>query len=58
VTVDGNGLVSIGQMCKTAGLGRPDERDGSFEYYMREPIVSDDYKGVGPFILAALELGR
>jgi unsaturated rhamnogalacturonyl hydrolase len=58
VTVDADGRVSIHHMCKTAGLGRPDERDGSFEYYLREPVVSDDYKGVGPFILAALELGR
>ena len=25
---------------------------------LREPVVADDYKGVGPFIMAALELGR
>ena len=24
--------------------------------YKSEPIVADDYKGVGPFIMAALEL--
>ena len=58
VTVDSAGMVSIHHMCKTAGLGRPDERDGSYEYYLREPVVSDDYKGIGPFIMAALELRR
>jgi unsaturated rhamnogalacturonyl hydrolase len=30
-------------------------RDGSYEYYVGEPIVEDDFKGVGPFILASLE---
>jgi unsaturated rhamnogalacturonyl hydrolase len=33
-------------------------RDGTYEYYVSEPIVADDYKGVGPFIMAAHELGR
>ena len=26
--------------------------------YMSEPVVSNDFKGVGPLILAAEELGR
>ena len=49
-----NGKMSLGGICLVAGLGpenRPN-RDGSFEYYMSEPIVKDDAKGVGPFILA------
>jgi len=29
-----------------------------FRLLISEPIVADDYKGVGPFIMAALELGR
>lgn len=33
-------------------------RDGSFEYYMSEPVVSDDAKGVGPFLLAYTEMRR
>ena len=33
-------------------------RDGSFEYYMSEPIVEDDAKGVGPLLLAYTELRR
>ncbi|HXT15403.1 MAG TPA: glycoside hydrolase family 88 protein [Gemmatimonadaceae bacterium] len=58
VTVDANGLVSINGICKVAGLGGNPPRDGSYQYYVSEPVVSNDYKGVGPFVLAALELGR
>jgi unsaturated rhamnogalacturonyl hydrolase len=42
-------------ICKVAGLGGTPYRDGSFEYYVSEPIAADDYKGVGPFILASME---
>jgi unsaturated rhamnogalacturonyl hydrolase len=38
-----------------AGLGGEPYRDGSFAYYIGEPVVSDDYKGLGPFILALCE---
>lgn len=58
VTVGDDGLVSINGICKVAGLGGNPPRDGSYEYYVSEPVVADDYKGVGPFILAANELGR
>ena len=39
-----------------AGLGANPYRDGSYEYYLREPRVSNDPKGMAPFILASLEL--
>jgi unsaturated rhamnogalacturonyl hydrolase len=63
VTVGQDGRVSITGINQVAGLGgapRADGmyRDGSFKYYVSEPVVADDYKGVGPFILAAHELGR
>src|SRR5205085_4462076 len=58
VSVEPNGLVSINNICKVAGLGGNPPRDGSYEYYVSEPVVSNDYKGVGAFILAANELGR
>ena len=38
------------------GLGGSPNRNGSYDYYMSEPIRSDDFKGIGPFILAALEM--
>jgi unsaturated rhamnogalacturonyl hydrolase len=53
-----DGTLSLTQNCAVAGLGGKQQRDGSFEYYVHEPIVTDDYKGVGSFILAALELNR
>lgn len=58
-----DGTVSLINVVQVSGLGgnpRRDGsyRDGSYEYYVSEPVVSDDYKGVGPFILASLELGR
>lgn len=55
-----NGELHLGGICLVAGLGPADnlKRDGSFEYYMSEPIVKDDAKGVGPFLLAYTELRR
>ncbi len=32
------------------------KRDGSFAYYLSEPIRANDAKGVGPFIWASLEM--
>ena len=63
VKTGSDGMVSLTNVCQVAGLGgnlRRDGsyRDGSFAYYVSEPIVADDYKGVGPFIMAAHELGR
>jgi unsaturated rhamnogalacturonyl hydrolase len=58
VSTDSAGLLSLDRIVQVSGLGGKQQRDGSFEYYMSEPIVSNDYKGVGPFILASLELAR
>ena len=32
------------------------KRDGSFQYYLSEPIRDNDAKGIGPFIWASLEM--
>ena len=58
VTVDENGEVHLNQICKSAGLGGDPYRDGSYEYYLSEPILTDNSHGLGPFIMAALELNR
>ena len=63
VRENADGTVSLTNIVQVSGLGgnpRRDgsPRDGSFEYYVTEPVVTDDYKGLGPFIMAALELGR
>jgi unsaturated rhamnogalacturonyl hydrolase len=57
---DGGGKWSLTQCCSVAGLGVASaagrSRDGSFDYYVSEPVVKNDLKGVGPFILAGIEL--
>lgn len=53
MVVDGN--INLGGICLLAGLGNALFRDGSFEYYISEPIVENDAKGVGPFIMAYIE---
>lgn len=58
VRVDENGALALDGICSVAGLGGNPYRDGSYEYYIKEPVVTNDFKGVGPFILAALEMDR
>lgn len=50
-----DGELSLGGICLVAGLGGKDRRDGSFEYYMSEPVVENEAKGVAPFLLAYTE---
>ena len=52
------GDISLGGICLVAGLGGKDKRNGTYDYYMSEPIVKDDAKGVGPFLLAYTEMRR
>jgi len=54
-----DGSVNLTNCCSVAGLGgKPRYRDGSVKYYLSEPIVKNDPKGVGPVIFAALELAK
>lgn len=55
ISKDEAGALHVHGICKVAGLGGEPYRDGSFAYYIGEPVVSDDYKGMGPFILALCE---
>ncbi|KAH7302460.1 hypothetical protein KP509_23G074500 [Ceratopteris richardii] len=50
--VDLNSTVSVG------GLGGDPYRNGTYEYYLSEAVVTNDAKGVGPFLLASLYLLR
>ena len=54
---DPSGELHLTGICKVAGLGGEPYRDGSYEYYVNEPQVADDFKGIGPFILASMEYG-
>ncbi|MCF7972375.1 MAG: glycoside hydrolase family 88 protein [Phycisphaerae bacterium] len=58
ITVDSENLVTINQCCSVAGLGGDPYRDGSYDYYVNEPIRSNDAKALGPFILASLEFEK
>jgi unsaturated rhamnogalacturonyl hydrolase len=50
-----DGEMSLDGICLVAGLGGKGNRPGTYDYYMSEPIVKDDAKGVGPFLLAYIE---
>ena len=56
IKVDSQGLLTLEGTCGGAGLGGEPYRDGSFEYYVSEKVIPNDPKGVGSFILAALEM--
>ena len=65
IKVNADKTISLTRCCAVSGLGpgpgpyvkNPNyKRDGSFEYYMNEPIRDNDAKGVGPFIWASLEM--
>jgi unsaturated rhamnogalacturonyl hydrolase len=53
---------ALGGICLMAGLGDINGefgyRDGSFDYYVGEPVVENDPKGVGPFMMAEAERRR
>jgi len=54
VKTDDRGQVSLTQCCLVGSLSST--KDGSYDYYLSEPIVQNDFKCVGPFILAGIEL--
>lgn len=56
ISKDDNGLMSLEGTVSVSGLGGNPYRDGSFDYYMREKIVTNDLKGVGAFIQMCSEM--
>ena len=65
IQVNPDKTISLTKCCSVSGLGpgpgpyvkKPNfKRDGSFEYYISEPIRDNDAKGVGPFLWASLEM--
>jgi unsaturated rhamnogalacturonyl hydrolase len=63
VKANRDGGIRFTQVCAGAGLGYTmsdgrTPRDGSFKYYISEPVVDNDPKGTGPFILAGLEVQK
>ncbi|MCI1189115.1 glycoside hydrolase family 88 protein [Hymenobacter sp. DH14] len=56
VTTEANGALAFNGTVSVGGLGGKPYRDGSYEYYLTEPLRKNDLKGVGPFILASTEM--
>ena len=73
IRVNPDTTISLTNCCSVAGLGpgispqvlkaapnvkENKRRDGSYAYYLSEPIRDNDPKGIGPFIWASLEMER
>lgn len=56
VKTDPDGSVTLTGTVQAIGLGGAQHHDGSYAYYVSSPVVSNDPKGVGAFLLAASEM--
>lgn len=56
VSVHADGSFHLTSVCEVGGLGYG--RDGSYRYYMSERVVDDDPKGIGPAIMAGLQIAE
>lgn len=54
VKIHADGSVNLTNICEVAGLGYG--RDGSYRYYMSERVVANDPKGLGPAIMAGVQV--
>lgn len=57
-SVRADGTINLGGICLVAGLGGQNHRDGSYEYYISEPVVENESKGVAPLLMAYTEMLR
>ncbi|HLP69392.1 MAG TPA: glycoside hydrolase family 88 protein, partial [Rhizobium sp.] len=57
LVADEQGVTRFTTIVRVAGLGgfEGHDRDGTPGYYLSEPVVSDDAKGVGPLMMAFAE---
>lgn len=58
ITFNTDNLPVLSNTCLVAGLGGSQDRDGSAEYYLSEPVVKNEAKGIAPLIMAYTELIR
>jgi unsaturated rhamnogalacturonyl hydrolase len=56
IQIEPDGALTLTGTVKGAGLGGNPYRDGSYSYYIGEKVVSNDPKGIGPFLLASVEM--
>lgn len=48
----------LNNICLMAGLGGSEHRDGTEKYYLSEKIVSNDAKGIAPYLMAYAEIKK
>ncbi len=53
---DADNTISITRVCAVAGLGGNPYRNGSYEYYISEPVRDNDPKATGTYIMLSLLL--
>jgi unsaturated rhamnogalacturonyl hydrolase len=56
VHTETDGSVGISGTVKGIDLGGDPYHDGSYEYYVNSPVVTNDPKGLGSFLLASTEM--
>ncbi|HKG80609.1 MAG TPA: glycoside hydrolase family 88 protein, partial [Pyrinomonadaceae bacterium] len=56
VKTDASGQLNLEGTVSVAGLGGNPYRDGSYEYYLSEKVVTNDPKGIGALLLAVTEM--
>jgi unsaturated rhamnogalacturonyl hydrolase len=56
LTTNPDGTLTLHGTVKVGGLGGTPYRAGDFNYYIHEPVVDQDKKGVGAFLLAGSEM--
>ena len=56
IEIQANGQVNLKGTVSVAGLGGNPYRDGSYQYYLSEKVVTNDPKGVGAFLLASNQM--
>jgi len=56
IKTDPGGQVNLEGTVSVGGLGGNPYRDGSYEYYLSEKVVTNDPKGIGAFLMAANEM--
>ena len=56
ITDNRDGTVTLHGTVKVGGLGGTPYRAGDFAYYLKEPVVDNDSKGIGAYMLAGSEM--
>jgi unsaturated rhamnogalacturonyl hydrolase len=56
IKTDPAGQVNLEGTVSVGGLGGNPYRDGSYEYYLSEKVVTNDLKGIGAFLMASNEM--